>query len=351
MEGLDGGEVARSAERCSRRIGGNDEEMDLNGRRIFLAGGTGLAGAGIIESLLEQYPYTKIRASYHLTKPFLYDKLIEYVQADLRSPEDCRRMAAGCDFAVMAAAMTGGAKTVRAEPWQQVTDNTIMDARILQACRLERVRRVVFVSTASVYQEFQGFIREDELDWNQDPPSAYFGVGWAKRYVEKLCRFWYEKAGMEILIARAANLYGPFAKFEPAVSHFIPALIRKAVDRMDPFEVWGDPAVTRDVIFTEDFGRAIVRMLDREDLKFDTFNVGSGIRTTVGEVVECALKIAGHRPGRIAYRADGPTTIRFRALDCSRARTVLDWEPRYSLEEGIRRTAGWWVENRSWWTK
>jgi len=325
--------------------------MDLNGKRIFLAGGTGLAGVGIIESLLEKCPDVQIRASYLLTKPFLYDRRIDHVQADLRSLDDCRRMAAGCDFAVMAAAVTGGAMTIQAEPWQQVTDNMIMDVRILQACHLERVRRVVFVSTGSVYQELEGFVREDELDWNRDPPSAYCGAGWGKRYVEKLCRFWYEKVGLEVMIARAANLYGPFSKFEPAVSHFIPALIRKAVDRMDPFEVWGDPGVTRDVIFTEDFGRAIVRMLEREDLKFDTFNVGSGIRTTVGEVVECALKVAGHRPGKIEYHSGGPTTIRFRALDCSRARAVLDWEPRYSLEEGIRRTTGWWIENRSWWTK
>jgi GDP-L-fucose synthase len=72
---------------------------------------------------------------------------------------------------------------------------------------------------------------------NREPHRAYFGVGWAKRYVEKLCRFWYEKAGLEVIIARSSNIYGPFAKFDAEVSHFVPALLRKAVDKRDPFEV------------------------------------------------------------------------------------------------------------------
>jgi GDP-L-fucose synthase len=325
--------------------------MNLNGKLIFLAGSTGLAGASILQFLLEQYPEARIRASYHLTKPFLHDKHIEYVHSDLRSLDDCRKAARECDCAIMAAAVTGGAKASLTEPWQQVSDNVIMDTQILYACYLEHVRRVVFVSTASVYQEFEGFIREDQLDLNQEPSVAYLGVGWAKRYIEKLCQFWYKKTGMEIIIARPANIYGPFAKFNPDVSHFVPALIRKAVDCMDPFEVWGSPQVARDIIYGDDFGRAIIQMLVQDQLKFETFNIGSGIATTVDEVVQYALRSANHTPRKIEYHKDKPTTVRFRGLDCSRARKVLGWEPKCSIKDGIRKTTDWWLKNKDWWTK
>ncbi len=325
--------------------------MALKGKKIFLAGATGLAGASIMARLTEGYPETRIRAVWHRREPFWRHENVEYVRGDLTSREECRRLVRGCDGAILAAATTGGAQMANSVPWEQVSDNVVMDVQMLHALHLEGVPRAVFVSTASVYQNFSGAVREDELDLNQDPHAAHFGVGWAKRYVEKLCRFWYEKTGLEVLVARSANIYGPFDKFEPAVSNFVPALIRKAADKSDPFEVWGSPGVARDIIYGEDFARAIVLMLDDERLKFDIFNVGSGVPTTVGQVVEWSLKQARHHPQRIDYRDDKPVTIPSRSLNCSKIKEQIGWEARCSAEEGIGRTMAWWLNNRNWWNK
>jgi len=325
--------------------------MFLKDKEVFLAGATGLAGTSIMTHILENCPKTRIRASCFRSEPFITHDRVTYVRGDLTSRDDCRRMVRGCNAAIMAAATTGGARASVSVPWEQVSDNVTMDVQLLHALHLEQVPRVMFVSTASVYQDFTGPIREEDLDLNCDPHPAYLGVGWSKRFVEKLCRFWYEKAGMAVVIARSANIYGPFAKFDPAVSHFVAALIRKAADRMDPFEVWGDPRVVRDIIYGEDFARAVVLMLDRDDLTFDVFNVGSGVQTSVGDVAAWALKNADHRPKEIRYRGDGPTTISYRALDCSRIKEKLGWEPRHSPKEGVRRTAQWWIQNRDWWKR
>ncbi|MGZ6210739.1 MAG: NAD-dependent epimerase/dehydratase family protein, partial [Syntrophales bacterium] len=231
--------------------------MPLKDKKIFLAGSTGLAGVSVLLYLLSNYTETKIRASYLRTEPFINHPNVEYVRGDLTLRSDCRRMVCGCDIAIMAAAVTGGAQTAVSAPWEQVSDNVVMDVQLLHALHLENVPRAVYISSASVYQDFAGAIQEDELDMNKEPHRAYIGVGWAKRYVEKLCRFWYEKSGLQVIIARASNIYGPFAKFDPAVSHFVPALIRKAVDRMDPFEIWGSPDVARDIIYGDDFAEAV----------------------------------------------------------------------------------------------
>lgn len=326
--------------------------MYLDHKRVFLAGSTGLAGSSIMNYLLAQYPTTKIRACYHThTKPFIQHERVEYVDGDLRSQEDCRRMAQGCDCAIMAAANTGGASVLASRPWTQVNDNVTMNVQMLEAFHFENVTRVVYIGSATLYQEFEGHIKEHELDLNQDPHPAYLGIGWVVRFVEKLCQFWHKESGMEIMIARSANIFGPHAKFDPATSNFIPAIIRKAVENMDPFEVWGSPDVTRDVIYSADFARAIVMMMETDQIAFDTFNIGSGVKTTVAEVVRWALQYARHFPDKITYLSDKPVTIRCRALDCSKTKEMLGWQPQYTIEEGVKKTTRWWIENKAWWKK
>ncbi len=318
---------------------------------VLVAGGTGLAGSAVVRQLLASQN-CRIRVPYRGHGGLHYDDPhIEYVQADLTNAEDCRRVTQGCDMAVMAAAFTAGARSALTEPWLQVTDNVVMDMRMLEAFHTCGVRRVVYVSTATVYQESSSLIREEDLRWDLDPPPAYFGVAWAKRYLEKACRFWHDKSGMEILIARLANVFGPGARFDPQTSHFVAALVRKAQDRMDPFEVWGSPDVVRDVIYADDFGRAVVAMLTATGMPFDIFNIGSGRTITVGQVVDEILRHSGHRPKAVQFQSNAPSTNRFRALDCSKARDRLGWQPEIGVEEGLRRTVDWWRANAVTWQR
>jgi GDP-L-fucose synthase len=251
----------------------------------------------------------------------------------------------------MAAASTGGAEAALTEPYRQVTDNLVMDSLMLEALYFEGVSRIIYLSSATVYQEFDGYIREDDLDWNQNPHASYLGVGWAKRSAEKLCYFWHEKHDMDIIIARCANIYGPYAKFDPRTSNFIPALIRKAVDKIDPFEVWGTPDVSRDVIYGRDLASAVISLLKRTDITYDTFNVGSGEPVTIENIVDLALKHGRHSPSGIVYAENKPTTIQSRVLDCQKIKKTLHWEPVVSVSEGVEQTTQWWMHNKDRWSK
>lgn len=326
--------------------------MSFKDSRLLLAGGTGLAGCGILREVLARSRSLRVRVPHRSQSGCIVDDpRVEYVHADLTSLADCVRVAHGSEFAVLAAANTAGAKQARERPWEQVTDNLVMDARLLEALARAGVRRVVYVSTASVYQDFSEAIREDQMDWAADPAPAYFGVGWAKRAAEKLCRFWHETTGMEVVIARLANVYGPNARFNPETSHVVAALVRKAVACEDPFRIWGSPEVARDIVYADDFGRAVATMLDAKDIKFDIFNVGSGAGVTVGEMAALALEAAGHTPGKIVYDSTSPTTIGRRVLDCTKARKVLGWKPEVPPAEGIRRTVEWWLANKDTWKR
>ena len=326
--------------------------MTLDNKTLFLAGAAGMTGSSIARYLLDHYRSTTIVASTFKTEPAVQSDRIRFVQGDLRSMEDCRRMAKGCDVAVMAAAYAGGAGYTTASPFEHARENLLMNRSMLEAFFLEGVKRIVFIGSSAIYQAFDGRIKEDQLDFNQDPHTAYFGFGWAMRFLEKMCQNIHKEYGTEVVVVRAANIFGPRDKFDPKRSNFIPAMVRKAVDRMDPFEVWGSPDVVRDVIFCEDFARAVTMLAHDDRIRFDTFNVGSGVRTTVGDVVTWALAAAGHRPGHgVQYIQDKPTTIRFRALDCTRVQEAIQWKPEHSVEQGIRKTTQWWMENKDTWTR
>jgi GDP-L-fucose synthase len=323
----------------------------LDRRQVLVAGATGLVGSAVVRALLAASDTVSVVGVHRSDAGvFIESGRVRYVSVDLTTRQGCAAAAAGCDMAVLAAAATGGAAQARREPWRQVTDNVVMDSLVLEAVHAAGTTRVAYIGSASVYQEFAGFIREDELDWGKDPAPAYIGVGWAKRYIEKQCEFWHRAAGMEFAVLRAANVYGPGAQFDPENSNFVAALIRKAVDRMDPFEVWGSLDVTRDVVYVDDFADAVVRTLVHER-PFAVFNVGSGRRATVGDVMALALDRAGHRPRDVRRIGEAPATVPFRALDCTKARTELGWEATTSLADGIGRTTEWWKTNRTGWTR
>ncbi len=318
--------------------------------RVGVAGATGSAGAAVIEHLLQQYPDIAIRGSYFQTKPFLRDPRIEYVKGDLRHGAACEALIRDCDYIVMTAASTGGVGYTASAPWRHVNDNTIMNSQMLEAIASSHVSRYVLVLSATLYQRRASRIREEQLDYRLDPDPGHFAFGWANRYIEKLARFTHDRFGKKIVLLRTANIFGPYSRFDPMRSNFIPALIRKASDRMDPFEIWGDPRARRDVIFSKDFASAVVTALF-SDLGYDVFNVGSGRSVSVAHVAEIALRVFGHRPRDITRRNGTAWATRPRVLDVSKIGRRLGWRPQHSIEDGIIETCKWWRDNRKRWRR
>ncbi len=307
-----------------------------------------MTGTAITRKLLKEYPSVKIVAAIYNTEPSIHDGRVEYIKADLTDPEDCLKVSSGCDGAIMAASCADYTHT---HPWEHMEKNLLMNQQMLCAFKQNEVKKIIFISSVTVYQSLEGYIEENHIDYNEDPHDTYWGYGWAMRFIEKLCEFLHRRYDRDIIIVRAANIFGPYDKFNPDHSNFIPALIKKAVDKMDPYEVWGSGEVVRDVIYVEDFADAIVKMMDNDKLKFETFNLGSSLKTTVSDVVQWALKYSGYNGAKVKYSQDKPTTIGFRALDCQKAKTMLDWQPKYSIEQGVAETVRWWVDNKDTWTK
>ena len=325
--------------------------MYLNGKKVLVAGATGMVGFCIIEHILKNFPRAAIRAAYHKnTKPFLKDRRIEYVCADLLTPADCLKAAYGCDAAVMAAAVTDNAATFAQGTNYFSGDNVMMNMNLLKAFTQTKVARVVFLSSATVYSELSTPIKESDLDFNQEPNARQFFIGWSFRFIEKMCRFWHIQTSKDMIILRLSNIFGPWARFDPRRSNFIPALIRKASDKINPFTVWGNPSVERDVLYSEDAACAVAAAINKIGVKNDCFNVGSGVGFKVSSAVECVTQCVGYRP-QIKYDTRKPVTVKSRVLDITKIARVLNWRPQYTPQEGIIKTFAWWQENKRRWKK
>ena len=319
--------------------------------RVFVAGGAGMAGSAIVEALIKRRPHGRVRATHRTTAPALVHERLEHVALDLSDGPALTAALAGCDAAILAASESGGIRMLSEQPWRQVKPNLLIAATWLEALHDAGVHRAIFVGSATCYQPFAGVIREDQLDWNQDPSAEAFGVGWVMRTSEKLCEFWGRAAGLDVVRVRAANIYGPRARFDPARSNVIPALIRKAADRLDPLEVWGSPEVTRDVLYSADFGEAIARLLALPQSGGQVFNVGSGHGVRVAEVVQTVLRAADYEDARVIYTSAGPASSPSRVLNCDHLFEALKWAPPTSLEDGVRETLRWWRGNRTTWQR
>lgn len=328
-----------------------DGEDFYSGKRVLVTGGAGMTGTAITQQLLSASPTVQVRATWNHARPDFNDQRLEWVQADLTSRDACRAAVSGVDAAILAAAVTGGALALTERPEKQVTDNLVIDALLLESLAVAGVLRCVFFSTASLYQPLSGMLREEQLDRNEPPHPAHRGVGFVKRASEQLCQFWHERAGLACGILRAANIYGPRSAFDPARSNFIPALIRKAAERLDPFEVWGSADVVRDVIFVSDAASAAVRLLAAPGLGWETFNLGTGVPCTVGDVVRAALGAACHNPSSVVYSSSQPMTVKSRVLDCGGLEKRLGWKPAVTLEQGVLETFQWWQQNKDSWVK
>ena len=310
--------------------------------RVLVTGGGGFVGTNVIKKLKQEGAY--VIATYHSGPPRYPVDGVEYVQADLTQKNDCLRVTSGVDAVILTAAFVAGAQGMLASPMGLVTDTVIMNLRMLEAAMHNGVKKVVYISSGMVYPFSKEPLTED-MGYIGDPFEKYFTGGWSRRFIEVVCRMYAEKLkAMDITVLRIDNLYGPCDKFERKKSHVMASLIRKAVERMDPFEVWGDGKDYKDFIYIEDLAEGVVLALKKAS-GYHVYNLASGRNVTINDALQIILKCADYADAKIVYNADMPTMIPYKVLCVDKAKRELGFEAKTSLEEGIKKTIAWYREH------
>ena len=314
--------------------------MFYQGKVALVTGGTGFVGTHIVQELLKQG--AKIRVTVHRRPLITEDQNIETVHADLTRQEDCSTAVKGVDYVFHAAGAVAAAAVTAGNPMAAITANLILTSQMLQAAWTGKVERFLLFSSSTGYPATDYPVKEEEM-WTGPTHSSYFGYGWMRRYLERLGEFVASKSNMKIALVRPTAVYGRWDNFDPATSHVIPALIRRAVEKEDPYEVWGSGAEIRDFLHITDLAHGCLLMLEKY-ATCDPVNLGYGKAVTIREIVRIILEAAGHETATVVFNTSKPTAIPLRMVDTSKAKDILGFEPKISLENGLKDTVEWYMQ-------
>jgi GDP-L-fucose synthase len=308
-------------------------------KKVLVTGAAGFVGTHFVEELLRQG--AQVRAPIHQRPLIVDDPRIETVQADLTQLEDCRKTMRGVQYVFHAAGAVAAAAVTASNPMSAITQNLILTARCLEAAWLEGVDRFQVFSSSTGYPPADHPVKEEEM-WIGPTYPAYFGYGWMRRYLERISEFVASKSSMKIALVRPSAVYGRWDNFDPVGSHVIPALVRRAVEKQNPYIVWGTGNEVRDFLHITDLVRGSLLMLE-EHANCDPVNLGYGNSVRIKDIVHIILRAAGHEDAEVKFDTTKPSTIPFRMLNTSKAKRLLGFDAHITLEHGLADTVSWYL--------
>lgn len=310
-------------------------------KKVLICGSSGFIGKNLLNYFSKSKKYS-IFAQYNTTKPdFIKD--VKFVKADLTNESSVKNLLKDIDIVFQAAATTSGVHDIVNQPYIHVTDNAIMNSYIMKYSYLYNVEKFIFFSCSVMYPNLSRKVNEKDFDKNSNIKKEYFGVGWTKVYIEKMCKFYSNLGETKFLVIRHSNIFGPFDKFDLKKSHVIGATIAKVLNlNSKEIIVWGRGSEKRDFLHIDDLISFINLFLKKKKYKkFDIVNVGSGKLFSIKSLTELIIQ-SSKRKLKIIYDKSKPSINSNICLSIKKAEQDYGWSPNIEFSVGIKNTISWY---------
>lgn len=267
---------------------------------------------------------------------------------DIRKFDVAQKIVKDADLVIHLAAKVGGIGYNQKFPGELFFDNGIMGINIIEASRLENVKKVVVAGTICAYPRHTPVPFKEKDLWNGYPEETNAPYGVAKKALMVMLQAYRDQYGMNGVFLLPVNLYGPEDNFHLENSHVIPAMIRKFVDAQDSGEstvtLWGDGSPTREFLFVEDAARGIVMAAQKYNSS-EPVNLGSAEEFCIKDLAEIIKNKVGYT-GKVIWDTSRPNGQERRKLDVTRAEERFGFRSQIGFDEGLARTIQWWRENK-----
>ncbi len=313
-------------------------------KKILVCGATGFIGRNIAGSFTAKKEF-EVYGTYFKSLPPEIPGL-NMVEVDLTNKNDVDSAVKGMDIIIQAAATTSGAKDIVTRPYYHVTDNAVMNSLILRAAYEYKISHLIFFSCTVMYQPSGTPLKEGDFNSAEEMFPSYFGVGWTKVYIEKMCEFYSRIGNTRHTVIRHSNIYGPYDKFDLEKSHVFAATITKvmAAKNGGRITIWGSGEEERDLLYVSDLVDFVKSAIEKQTAVFALYNAGYGSSICVKELAKEIIGLSG-KDIKIEYDLSKPNIKTKLCLDTAKAKKELGWSPKVSLKEGIEKTMRWYKEN------
>jgi len=304
--------------------------------KIYIAGHRGMVGSAI-KRKLEIEGYSNLIFKTREELDLMDDTLVkEFFKKE--KPE----------YVFMTAAKVGGIEANRTYPADFIYQNSRISLNVIHNAYLGGVKKLMYFSSNCAYPRGikQPMKEEYLMTSTLEPTNEAYSI--AKILGTKLCQFYKQQYGVDFFTVMPCNLYGPFDDFDLKTSHVLTALIRKFYDAKinndSEVIVWGSGTPRREFMYVDDLADACVFLMSSKNAG-ELLNIGVGSDVSILELAETIRKIVNYK-GKITLDKSKSDGIPRKLLDSGRL-IHLGWRPKTTLEEGVKRTYDWFLENVS----
>jgi len=322
--------------------------------RLLITGGAGFIGSNFVKYILKKYPDYQVTILDALTYAGNLDNFEEdifknpnfvFQHGNIRDKEIVDKLMKDVDAVVHFAAETHVDRSIL-EAGVFIQTDVYGTYVLLEAAKKYNIKRFLHISTDEVYGEAKSPTGENRPSIETDPLMPKSPYAASKAGADRLVFSYFTTYHLPVIISRCSNNYGPNQYPEKLIPLFITNALE---DKILP--VYGTGINTRDWIYVLDHCQALDLLLHTQGQDGEVFNIGGGEEYNILQIGKTILKMLDKNENLLQFVKDRPGHVMRHAVDTTKIKRLLGWQPKIDFQEGIKQTIDWYIKNESWWRK